>query len=538
MMQGYPHGLLAIPSDGYSGQRIVVPIEEQKALIKSTHAEIHHQHHTNVHHVLYPLYYWPGRDSTIEAVCTSCARCIKASRWRKKLNLDFNPASQKELLLPRQRYGIDFYGVHNGEILVMVDLFSRGVPDELCSDNAPELIQGIVRQVCQYLDITQIVTGSHYPRGNAICERVNRTLGAMIRKLADLDYKDLKSFLPSFEFMINTTLSSATKCTPFETAHGLPARTIAQARIEAQRVGRGATDPEILEDVSPVFDGSAVKHILEKAVEIAEEVKATSEWHRRRTHEGLNQKGQRYNLDHFAEGAKVYFYRPPSVLDVERKTRKAKNIDHYVGPATIVRSISSCSFQISFFNPSTGVTQLLQRDAGMIILKKEWIAPSLIPLNSRLEPTGHQKGMKLRVGEMVIMLDYPESRDWYVAEISQVLHDRFTVNGFTTLEATLDGYRQASMKLRLKALKGVAFLRTWCKDKGKGVATTVPPKHLKGLEKYLWKWRLPIDELDQLLLVRNVGMDADGCLCRDSRILAAALRFPHHVGAGSEESAS
>ena len=79
----------------------------------------------------------------------------------------------------------------------------------------------------------------------------------------------------------------------------------------------------------------------------------------------------------------------------------------------------------------------------MIILKKEWIAPSIIPLNSRLEPTRHQKGMELRVGEMLIMLDYPESRDWYVAEISQVLHDRFTVNGYITLEATLDGYRQA-----------------------------------------------------------------------------------------------
>ena len=132
------------------------------------------------------------------------------------------------------------------------------------------------------------------------------------------------------------------------------------------------------------------------------------------------------------DGAKVYFYRPPSVLDVERKTRKAKHIDHYVGPATIVKRIGSRSFQISFFNPSTGVTQLLQRDAGMIILKKEWIAPSIIPLNSRLEPTRHQKGMELRVGEMVIMLDYPESRDWYVAEISQVLHDRFTVNGYIT----------------------------------------------------------------------------------------------------------
>jgi hypothetical protein len=85
MMQGYPHGLLAIPSDGYSGQRIVAPVE--KALIKSTHAEIHHRGHTKVHHVLCPLYYWPGIDAT---VCTACARCIRANERRKKLNLDFN----------------------------------------------------------------------------------------------------------------------------------------------------------------------------------------------------------------------------------------------------------------------------------------------------------------------------------------------------------------------------------------------------------------------------------------------------------------
>jgi hypothetical protein len=87
MMEGYPHGLLAIPSDGYSGQRIVVPVDEQKALIKCTHTEIHHQGHTKVHHVLYPLYYWLGMDATIEAVCTSCAKCIRANRRRKKLNL-------------------------------------------------------------------------------------------------------------------------------------------------------------------------------------------------------------------------------------------------------------------------------------------------------------------------------------------------------------------------------------------------------------------------------------------------------------------
>ncbi len=147
-----------------------------------------------------------------------------------------------------------------------------------------------------------------------------------------------------------------------------------------------------------------------------------------------------------------------------------------------------------------------------------------------MEPARHQEGMELRVGEIVIMLDYPESKDWYVAEVCQLLHDRFVVNGFITRDATMVGYRQA--------LKKVAFLRTWCKDKGKGEATTVPPKHLKGLEKYLWKWRLPFNELDQLLLVRNVELDVNGCLCKASRILAASLRFPHHVGAGGEESAS
>jgi hypothetical protein len=338
--------------------------------------------------------------------------------------------------------------------------------------------------------------------------------------------------------MINTTLSSATKRTPFEIAHGLPARTIAQGRSEAQRVGRGATDPEILEDVSPVFDGSAVKHILEKAVEIAEEVKAVSEWHRRMTHEGLNQKGQRYNMDHLVEGAKVYFYRPPSVLDVVKKTRKAKHIDHYVGPAVIVKKIGSRSFQISYTNSLTGTTQLLQRDAGMIILKKEWLSPSLAPAETMLTTKKHQEGMELHVGEMVTMMDYTDAKNSYVAEVTQVLGDRFTVNGFTTTGAPLAGYKAASRKDRVRALKGVTFHRTWCKDKGKGEGTIIPPAHLEGREKYLWNWRIPIGGANQLLLVRNVVLDEDGCLCGITRSLAAALKYPHHVGAGGAETES
>jgi hypothetical protein len=83
MMENYPQGLLVIPSDGYSGQIILVPVDEQKALIKSTHAEIHHQGHTKVHHVLYPLYYWPGMDANDDRGGLHTQHAQSASERRK-----------------------------------------------------------------------------------------------------------------------------------------------------------------------------------------------------------------------------------------------------------------------------------------------------------------------------------------------------------------------------------------------------------------------------------------------------------------------
>jgi hypothetical protein len=246
-----------------------------------------------------------------------------------------------------------------------------------------------------------------------------------------------------------------------------------------------------------------VKYILEKAVEIAEEVKTISEWHRRMTHEGLNQsEGTAIQHGSSCGRCKVYFYRPPSVLDVAKKMRKAKHSDHYVGPAVIVKKIESRSFQISYTNPLTGTTQLLQRDAGMIILKKEWLSPSLAPVKTKLTPERYHEGVELHVGEMVIMMDYINAKDWYVAEIAQVLGDRFTVNGFTTTGVPLAGYKSASRKDRAKALNGISFHRTWCEDKGKVEGRIIPPTHLKGRKKYLWNWRIPIGEVNQLLLIR------------------------------------
>ena len=48
-------------------------------------------------------------------------------RKRKSLHAEFNAAKQENLPMPRQNYGIDFYGHHNGNILVAIDLVTREI---------------------------------------------------------------------------------------------------------------------------------------------------------------------------------------------------------------------------------------------------------------------------------------------------------------------------------------------------------------------------------------------------------------------------
>ncbi len=121
-------------------------------------------------------------------------------------------------------------------------IFERGVPISLRSDNAPELMKGVVHKICVYFNIQQIVTGGHNPRGNVICERANQTVGNMIRKLTDKEYSSLKTHaIPAFQFAMNTTYHSSIGCSPFEAGYGLPAQTICQKDDRTREITRLAS---------------------------------------------------------------------------------------------------------------------------------------------------------------------------------------------------------------------------------------------------------------------------------------------------------
>ena len=63
----------------------------------------------------------------IKAICKACQSCQAAKVRRQQLSAVFEQALKEDLPLPRQAYGIDFYGHTNGEILVALDLCTREV---------------------------------------------------------------------------------------------------------------------------------------------------------------------------------------------------------------------------------------------------------------------------------------------------------------------------------------------------------------------------------------------------------------------------
>ena len=72
-------------------------------------------------------------------------------------------------------------------------------------------------------------------------------------------------------------------------------------------------------------------------------------------------------------------------------------------------------------------------------------------------------------------------------------------------------------------------------DRGRGLPTTTPPTSNHGKMKHLWWGRIPLEDVEKHILVRNIGISALGKLDEETTKLAAQLSIPHHEGAGGEK---
>jgi hypothetical protein len=285
-----------------------------------------------------------------------------------------------------------------------------------------------------------------------------------------------------------------------------------------------------LEDVNEYFDKSIIKDQFELAMRMAEVTRSTSEWHRRMTVENLGQSGQLVNLANMPIGSEAYIYKPPTQQEAIRRGRKVKQIDHYIGPGRIIRHIGTRSVVISI-RDSNNIDREYQRDAGMMLLKK--------PMPNDVDPeTGRERSVGTRIssmkdmrknalkeGELIILKDDPEAKDWYCAEIRSILVDRIEVNYFTTQTPSLEGYDKCSEETRKERLADSLFLRTWCLSSGKGEPTTTPPTSKYARTNHLWWGKIPMKSVTKYILIRHVGLDATEKLDHRTLQLASNLKY-------------
>ena len=245
---------------------------------------------------------------------------------------------------PRQRWGCDFYGVENGNILGMIDLdslwvelrftkdrsassveaifrdsvvFRHGPPMELRSDHAREFVGTTMRQLARACGYRVTTTGGYNATGNSTMERFWGYFGMCLRGLNDDEYADVAAHLQRIAWAWNTTNSCSTTVSPFEVMTGCePCDIPAAVSREGQKRRR-----------------LNVNRIRESAAEYIRIAKLNADHNRKLQAERLNTRGRK--LKEFKVGDLVKIYKPPSQEATKRAGRKAKHLLQWVGPLRV-----------------------------------------------------------------------------------------------------------------------------------------------------------------------------------------------------------
>ena len=87
-------------------------------------------------------------------------------------------------------------------------------PRQLVTDQAHEFTGGSLFEFCQKVGIKIISVPAHHPRGNGVCERMNKTIKSYLGKLTQ-DRLFRASDLSACTFHYNSSVHSSLKESPF-----------------------------------------------------------------------------------------------------------------------------------------------------------------------------------------------------------------------------------------------------------------------------------------------------------------------------------
>ncbi|XP_028415703.1 uncharacterized protein K02A2.6-like [Dendronephthya gigantea] len=205
------------------GQRIIIP-----ASLRPTMKEIIHQGHNGIARCksrARQSIYWPGMNSEIDDLVSSCPHCLTHRNQQQKETLIQHNVPE----VPWTKVASDLFTLYGHNYVIITDytskyieierltdkssqsvinkikkIFTRhGIPKEVYTDNGPEYTAQAFKQFAKEWDFKHVTSSPHFAQSNGFVERAIQTVKKSFKKAHDANEDPYLTLL-----ILNTTPAS------------------------------------------------------------------------------------------------------------------------------------------------------------------------------------------------------------------------------------------------------------------------------------------------------------------------------------------